>query len=153
MRVPSPAAEARASFLWGWVADVLGRRWSMIIPATIAQLITPTYLLTSDYLTLAIGFSAQGLFGGAIYGQNPSYLSERFPTEVRATAAGFCYHQGAIFGGFVIPVLTFIAVNYDVGFGVAMMVGTAVGLISFIIAVLRGSETKGQVFESGVVVH
>jgi SHS family lactate transporter-like MFS transporter len=24
---------------------------------------------------------------------------ERFPTEVRTTAAGFCYHQGAIFGG------------------------------------------------------
>ena len=67
----------------------------------------------------SIGFSVQGLFGGAIYGQNPSYLSERFPTEVRATAAGFCYHQGAIFGGLVAPVLTYIAVNYNVGFGVA----------------------------------
>ena len=66
----------------------------------------------------------QGLFGGAIYGQNPSYLSERFPTEVRATAAGFCYHQGAIWGGFVAPVLTYFAVNYNVGFGVPMMVGT-----------------------------
>src|SRR4051794_32903597 len=149
----SNAATFVASFVWGWVADVLGRRWSMIIPAVIALLITPTYLLTNDYLTLAIGFSVQGLFGGAIYGQNPSYLSERFPTEVRATAAGFCYHQGAIFGGLVAPVLTYLAVNYNVGFGVAMMVGTTVGLISFIIAVLLGPETKGHVFESNVVVH
>jgi SHS family lactate transporter-like MFS transporter len=126
------------------VSDVFGRRWSMIIPAIIALVVTPTYLLTNDYLTLAIGFSVQGLFGGAIYGQNPSYLSERFPTEVRATAAGFCYHQGAIFGGLVAPVLTYIAVNYNVGFGVAMMFGTTVGLISFIISLLLGPETKGK---------
>jgi len=149
----SNAATFAASFVWGWVADVFGRRWSMLIPAAIARLITPIYLLTSDYVLLAVGFAVQGLFGGAIYGQNPSYLAERFPTEVRATAAGFCYHQGAIFGGFVAPILTYFAVNYNVGLGVAMMVGTTVGLISFIIAVLLGPETKGQVFESNVVVH
>ena len=28
----------------------------------------------------------------------PGWLSERYPTEVRATAAGFVYHQGAIWG-------------------------------------------------------
>jgi SHS family lactate transporter-like MFS transporter len=28
--------------------------------------------------------------------QYPAYLSERFPTEVPATAVAFCYHQGAI---------------------------------------------------------
>ena len=50
-------------------------------------------------------FALQGCFAcGGIYGQNPSYLSERFPTEVRATASGFCYHQGAIFGGLMGPV-------------------------------------------------
>jgi MFS family permease len=123
----------------------------MIIPATIALAITPTYLFTNDYLTLAIGFSVQGLFGGAIYGQNPSYLSERFPTEVSATAAGFCYHQGAIFGGLVAPVLTYIAVNYNVGFGVAMMVGTTVGLVRFIIALLLGPETKGTELVSVII--
>ena len=148
----SNAATFVSSFLWGWVADAFGRRWSMIIPAIIALAVTPTYLFTNDYLTLAIGFSVQGLFGGAIYGQNPSYLSERFPTEVRATAAGFCYHQGAIFGGLVAPVLTYIAVNYNVGFGVAMMVGTTVGLVSFIIALLLGPETRGKELVSDIQV-
>jgi MFS transporter, SHS family, lactate transporter len=71
---------------------------------------------------------------------------------VRATAAGFCYHQGAIFGGLVAPVLTYLAVTYNVGFGVAMMVGTTVGLVSFIIALLLGPETKGQVFDSELAV-
>jgi MFS transporter, SHS family, lactate transporter len=148
----SNAATFAASFVWGWVADVVGRRWAMILPAIIALAVTPTYLLTNDYLTLAIGFSVQGLFGGAIYGQNPSYLAERFPTEVRATAAGFCYHTGAIVAGFVAPVLTYIAVTYNVGFGVAMLVGTLVGLASFIVCLLLGPETKGQVFVSDVVV-
>jgi SHS family lactate transporter-like MFS transporter len=134
------------------VSDAFGRRWSMIIPAIIALAVTPTYLFTNDYLTLAIGFSVQGLFGGAIYGQNPSYLSERFPTEVRATAAGFCYHQGAIFGGLVAPVLTYIAVNYNVGFGVAMMIGTTVGLVSFIISLLLGPETRGKEIVSDIEV-
>jgi MFS transporter, SHS family, lactate transporter len=148
----SNAATFVASFFWGRVADILGRRWSMIIPAVIALAITPIYLLTNDYMTVAIGFAVQGLFGGAIYGQNPSYLSERFPTEVRATAAGFCYHQGAILGGLVAPVLTYIAVNYNVGFGVAMLIGTTVGLASFIIALLFGPETKGKELVSDIEV-
>ena len=42
---------------------------------------------------------------------NPGWLSERFPTEVRATAAGFVYHQGAVWGAAVAPLLTYFAVN------------------------------------------
>ena len=37
--------------------------------------------------------------------QYPAYLSERFPTEVRATAVAFCFHQGAIWGGLISPAL------------------------------------------------
>ena len=55
-------------------------------------------------------------FGGSICGQNPSYLAERFPTEVRATASGFVYHQGAIWGGLIAPVLTYLAVQLNMGF-------------------------------------
>jgi hypothetical protein len=71
----------------------------MIVPATIGLFITPLYLFVDSYPMLAGAFIAQGAFLGAIHGQNPSYLSERFPTEVRATASGFCYHQGAIWAG------------------------------------------------------
>jgi SHS family lactate transporter-like MFS transporter len=74
-----------ASGFWGWVADRYGRRWSMIIPAVIGIFVTPLYLFTADYAVIAVAFSVQGVFLGAIYGRNPSYLAERFPTEVRAT--------------------------------------------------------------------
>ncbi len=61
-----------------------------------------------DFLWIAVGFVAQGFCaGGGMHGQMAPYLNERFPTEIRATASAFCYHQGAIFGGFVPLVLTF----------------------------------------------
>ena len=88
------------SFLWGTLADSIGRRWAMIIPATIGIVVAPLYLVTTDYTTIAIAFSIQGAFAGAIYGINPSYANERFPTEIRATAAAFCYHMGAVAAGF-----------------------------------------------------
>jgi SHS family lactate transporter-like MFS transporter len=78
-----------AMSFWGWTGDRLGRRWAMIIPAALAVPVAPLYLLTNDITWIAIGYALQGAFGGALYSQLPSYLSERFPTEVRATASAF----------------------------------------------------------------
>lgn len=133
-----------ASFLWGSLTDSIGRRWAMIIPAIIGAAVAPFYLLTQDYTTLAIAFSIQGAFAGAIYGINPSYTSERFPTEIRATAQAFCYHTGAAVGGFVPPVLTYFAVERHMGFALPMLIGTVGGLISFVITLFFSPETKGK---------
>jgi MFS transporter, SHS family, lactate transporter len=70
---------------------------------------------------------------------------------VRATAIAFCYHQGAIFGGLVAPTLTFFAVNYGMGFGIPMLVGTVVGALSVMCALLLGPETKGKVLAADLV--
>src|ERR1700726_546026 len=155
--VATPVALANlAAFLaqgfWGWFADRFGRRWSMIIPAAIAIFVAPLYLLTADFTWIAAGFVLQGFFGGAIYGQNPSYLSERFPTEVRATASAFCYNQGAIWGGFTAPVLVYFASAYHVTLAIPMLIGTVGGLISFILAVLCGPETKGKILVPDLLV-
>jgi MFS transporter, SHS family, lactate transporter len=136
---------------WGVVADRVGRRWSMIIPAACAIIVAPIYLLSRDLTVIIIGFSVQGLFGQAIYGQNPGYLAERFPTEVRATAGAFVYHLGSFCAGFVPLILTFIASNYQVGFGISMLIGTIVGAFSVICALLCGPETKGKVLDSELV--
>jgi SHS family lactate transporter-like MFS transporter len=132
------------SGLWGLVADRWGRRPAIIVPATIAMFVTPLYLWTQDPFWIISGFIIQGIFGGSIYGQNPSYLSERFPTEVRATASGFVYHQGAIWGGLIAPVLTYMAVQMGMGFAMPMMISTIFFLAIVIIAVLLGPETKGK---------
>ena len=110
--------------------------------------ITPIYLFSTGYLTIAIAFIVQGAFLGAIYGQNPAYLSERFPTEVRATASGFCYHQGAIWAGFTAPVLALWAAGQPLGFVVPMLIATIGAAVVFILALLMGPETKGKVLVS-----
>jgi SHS family lactate transporter-like MFS transporter len=133
-----------ASGFWGYVADVLGRRWAMIIPAAIGALVTPFYLLYDSYPLVAGAFIVQGCFLGAIYGQNPCYLSERFPTEVRATASGFCYHQGAIWAGFTGPVLTYFAATQPLGFTIPMLISTTGAAIVFVVTLLYSPETRGK---------
>src|SRR5690348_7663658 len=133
-----------ASGFWGYVADILGRRWAMIIPAAIGAVVTPLYLFPSSYAVVAGAFILQGAFLGAIYGQNPSYLTERFPTEVRATASAFCYHQGAIWAGFTGPVLTYFAATQPLGFTIPMLLSTTGAAIVFVITLLFGPETKGK---------
>jgi SHS family lactate transporter-like MFS transporter len=137
---------------WGWCADRIGRRWAMIIPALIAIPIAPLYLLTSNLTLIIFAFVLQGAFGGGIYGQNPSYLNERFPTEVRATAAGFCYHQGAIFAGILAPVLSYFAVDLGYGFAWPMLIATVGGCISFVLALLWAPETHGKEMTAELVV-
>jgi SHS family lactate transporter-like MFS transporter len=132
------------SGLWGIVADRWGRRPAIIVPAILAIFITPLYLWTVNPVWIIVGFIIQGIFGGSIYGQNPSYLSERFPTEVRATASGFVYHQGAIWGGLVAPVLTYFAVQMNMGFAMPMLISTTLFLLIVIVAVLLGPETRGK---------
>jgi SHS family lactate transporter-like MFS transporter len=86
----------------------------------------------------------QGAFAGAIYGINPSYTSERFPTEIRATAAAFCYHMGAVAGAFVPPILTYFAVERGMGFATPMLIGTVGGSVQFHHHAVLQSGTKGQ---------
>jgi MFS transporter, SHS family, lactate transporter len=141
-----------SSFFWGWVADRVGRRWALILPAICGIIVTPFYLLTHNYTMIVFFFALQGCFaGGGMYAQNPTYLAERFPTEVRATAGGFCYHQGAIFGGLTAPILTFFAINMHLGFAIPMLIGTIAGCASFIVALLFSPETRGKQLVPDVV--
>jgi len=125
----------------------------MILPAMLVIPLAPVYLFTGNFTIMAVAFSLQGLAGsGGMFGQVPSYLNERFPTEVRATAAAFCYHQGAIWGGFCAPALTYLAATWGTGLALPMLIGTVIGAASFIIALLLGPETKGTEMTPDLVV-
>jgi SHS family lactate transporter-like MFS transporter len=132
--------------LWGWLADGIGRRSAMIIAAAITCIVAPAYLMTNDLTLILAGFVIQGAVGGALPAVSPSYLSERFPTEVRSTASGFCYHVGTVFGGFVAPIISYLAVEQHLGYAMPMLVGTIFGAACVILALLVGPETKGKVF-------
>ena len=135
--------------VWGWLADHIGRRSAIIIPALLTIPIAPAYLLSDNYTMIVVFFAIQGAFGaGGMHAQYPAYLAERFPTEVRATAGGFVYHQGAIFGGLVGPVLAYFATTWHMGFAIPMLVGTTIGCISVALAILFSPETRGKVLQA-----
>jgi SHS family lactate transporter-like MFS transporter len=87
----------------------------------------------------------QGLFAcGGMHVQHPAYLSERFPTEVRATAVGFCYHQGAIWGGLIAPLLVAYAISHQISLSAPILVTTVAltALLSFLISSPHSSTDR-----------
>ena len=137
---------------WGFIGDRIGRRLAIIIPAILGCLIAPLYLNTTDLFWITLGFTLQGAFAGAIYGLQPAYLTERFPTEVRGTASAFCYHFGTILGGLVPPAITFLAVDQKLGFPGPMLYGTIIGAVVVVVALIVSPETKGTKFTSDLSV-
>ena len=141
-----------SSALWGWMADRVGRRWAILLPAILTIPIAPLYLLTHNYAMIVVFFAVQGLFGGGgMHVQYPHFLAERFPTEVRATASGFCYHQAAVWGGLVAPILTYFAINWHLGFAIPMLIGTTFGCVSIVLSLLFSPETRGTELVPDVV--
>jgi len=142
-----------ASCFWGYFSDRMGRRIAMIIPALLAVPLTPIYLFHTEILWVVVAFLLQGMCaGGGMQGQMAPYLNERFPTEIRASATAFCYHQGAIWGGFVPLVLTWAATHFGVNLSVPMMIATIVATLSFALSLVFGPETKGKVLVADLAV-
>jgi SHS family lactate transporter-like MFS transporter len=134
-----------ASGVWGVLGDRIGRRWAMIIPGLLGIPVAFWYMLSGNYWVIVIGYVLQGaLLGGGAGAHVPSLMNERFPTEVRATASAFCYHQATIWGGLVPPLITYFATNYDLGFSIPMLVGCVLGGASWCLALFLGPETKGK---------
>src|SRR5207237_3308720 len=104
------------------------------------------YLLTRDINWIIGGFIVQGFFAGTIVTLAPAYLTERFPTAVRSTAAGFCYHIGIMFGAFVPVGVSYLAIEGQMGFAVPLLIATWFGCAKLLAAVMLGPETTGNVF-------
>jgi MFS transporter, SHS family, lactate transporter len=131
---------------WGWVGERIGRRWAIIIPGALGIPIAFIYLMVPDYHWIVFGFAIQGICAtGGMHVQYPAYLSERFPTEVRATASAFTYHQGAIWGGLIGPFLVEYSTSHHVALSGPILVTTVVCLMIFVVAVFLSPETKGKV--------
>jgi MFS transporter, SHS family, lactate transporter len=134
-----------SSGAWGFLGDRIGRRWAMIIPGLLGIPVAFFYMTSSNFTVIVIGYVLQGaLLGGGAGCLVPSYMTERFPTEVRATASAFCYHVGTILGGIVPPVVTYFAINFKLGFSIPMLIGCLIGGLSWCIALYLGPETKGK---------
>ena len=135
-----------ACWVWGGLADRIGRRGTCVIVTAIGCIVAPCYLLTRDINWIIGGFVVQGAFSGTIVTLAPAYLTERFPTGVRSTAAGFCYHVGIVFGALVPVGVSYLAIEGHMGFAMPLLIATWFGSANLLAALLFGPETKGKVF-------
>jgi len=91
---------------------------------------------------LWLGALAMGFFGAGNFGVVPGYLTERFPTMVRAAGAGVAYHVGAGAGSFT-P--TLVGMLQDQGLALPMAMSACIAASGALLIVLLwlGPETRG----------
>ena len=90
-----------------------------------------------------IGAFLVGLGAHGMWGAFPSYLTERFPAEVRGAGAGFCYHAGALVGSFTSSAIGYLR---DTGIPLpnAMAMSIAASGLAVAVLIWLGPETRGR---------
>jgi SHS family lactate transporter-like MFS transporter len=125
----------------------LGRRGAAALATVVGILVIPIFVLTTNTTLLLAGALAMGFFGAGNFGVVPGYLTERFPTIVRAAGAGFAYHVGAGAASFA-P--TLIGMLQDRGVALPLAMATCIGTSAAVLIVLLwlGPETRGTEFHA-----
>ena len=129
----------------GFIADKIGRRFSVmfysagtIAAGLILYLALPSYQPWYPVVLPIFGFFVFGIFAGYAI-----YLPELFPTQVRATAVGFCTGSARIITSFGPLVAGVMVGAFGGSFNRVTAFMTCFAFLS-IIAMLLGRETKGR---------
>jgi SHS family lactate transporter-like MFS transporter len=135
------------SAFWGGLSQGrLGRRGAVTCAAALGVVVSPLYLMSADTGVMLIGAMLVGFGAHGMWGAFPSYITERFPSEVRGAGAGFCYHAGALVGSF-----TSYAIGHlvDTGWTLpsAMTVAIAVSGLAVALTIWLGPETRDRRFQ------
>ena len=129
----------------GWLSQKIGRKKSMLVFVSAS-------ILVSIPLANAILDNVYGLIFYVVVfafvvstasGPIPAYFSERFPTQIRNSAAGFSYNAGLIFGSWS-PLIALYLMStipkqmIPVALGINIMIGAVI----LIIPTILSRETK-----------
>ncbi|MUZ76106.1 MFS transporter [Agrobacterium vitis] len=124
--------------IFGFLADKLGRRTSLLICFAGATVMLPIYASIHDTDTLfwmgpllAVFFAYAGPFG--------SYFPELYPARVRGMGAGFCFNVGRGISAFAPFVLGQIGSRYGLATGIGLC---AIGFLGAGITMLFLPETR-----------
>lgn len=129
------------------LADALGRKRTFMISAAGSIVMVLIYMFApiDNTTVLLLGFPL-GFFALMMFSPMGPFLSELYPTEVRATCQGFCYNAGRAMGA-VFPML----VGY---LSEKLSLGTAIGVYAFgaytlmMVCLLILPETRGRSLDS-----
>lgn len=126
-----------------WLTDRFGRRANLIVFALLsgASLYLYTQLPLSDTLMLVLGFplgfAASGIFSGL-----GAYLTELYPSRVRASGQGFAYNFGRGIGALFPTLVGYLSERGGLGMAIGVFAGGAYLVV--ILTVLLLPETRGR---------
>ena len=104
---------------FGWLADRIGKKLALTVSLLGTGVLMPMYGLASDH-TVLIWLGPLYAFFMAFAGLFGSYLGELYPTNIRATGAGFCFNIGRGVSAFAPMALGGVAVAASLGFGLVV---------------------------------
>ncbi len=111
---------------FGPLSDRFGRRRVFATFVILAALMVPVYgRMIHSPLTLLVLSPLLGLVGHAYWSMMGPFLSELFPTAVRASGQGLGYNAGRLFGALAPYVIGVLATLPSVGIAAALMLTSA----------------------------
>jgi MFS family permease len=129
------------------MTDRLGRRINLIIFSILSGVSVYFYtqvpLTDAQMLVLGfpLGFSASGIFGGI-----GAFLTELFPSEIRANGQGFAYNFGRAFGALFPTLVGYLSQTMGLAMAIGIFAGGAYAVV--LIATILLPETKGRALTS-----
>ncbi|AZC51341.1 MULTISPECIES: MFS transporter [Pseudomonas] len=126
-----------------YLTDKLGRRANLLIFALLSSVTIFAYtqleLSNSQMLFLGfpLGFAASGIFSGM-----GAFLTELYPSAVRATGQGFTYNFGRGIGALFPGLVGYLSQTSSLASAIGMFAGGAYGVV--LVVTLLLPETKGK---------
>jgi MFS family permease len=115
------AGMALGIFMFGHIADRIGRRPAFITYMLGAAIMVVVYSRLTDPMSLLIGGAVMGFFVNGMLGGYGALISELYPTAARATAQNVLFNIGRGVGGFGPVVVGAVASLYSFEFAIAML--------------------------------
>ncbi|HEY0287447.1 MAG TPA: MFS transporter [Pseudomonas sp.] len=129
-----------------YLGDRLGRRGNLILFSILSGVAIYAYtqmqLTNNQILVLGfpLGFAASGIFGGL-----GAFLTELFPSALRANGQGFAYNFGRGVGALFPTLVGYLSAKSTLGLAIGMFAGGAYCVV--LIAALLLPETKGRTLD------
>ncbi len=126
-----------------WLTDRLGRRANLIVFSLLSgvSLYVYTQLALGNTLMLGLGFPL-GFAASGIFSSLGSYLTELYPSRVRASGQGFAYNFGRGIGALFPTLVGYLSAQVGLGAAIGMFAGGAYVVV--IATALLLPETRGR---------
>jgi MFS family permease len=137
------AGMALGIFMFGHIADRIGRRPAFLAYMSGAAVMVLVYSRMTDPIQLLVTGAVMGFFVNGMLGGYGALISELYPTAARATAQNVLFNIGRGVGGFGPVVVGAIATAYSFETAIALLAALyAIDLLAmwFLIPERRGAQ-------------